>query len=401
MSAISLLSWLALAAMLVPLAYLVALALASVPSPRARKVAERPSHRFAIAIPAHDEESVIGDTVRRLRQLDYPSDLFDVHVVADHCSDQTAELVRAAGGVAHERTDGPRTGKGGALGWLFGRILADQAFDAVVVFDSDTRVDREFLRVMDGRLATGDQVIQGQHVISNPSHGWFPALTWAMFLIDNRFSNLGRVNLGLSAKNMGDSICFRADILRRIGWGQGLTEDYQLRQRLLLEGTRIAYEPRAIGRGEAALTWTQARAQRARWLRGTRDASREYAKHLFAEGIRRLNPALLDGAIQAYFPSYSTLSLIAMVLLVAQLAARSLGAAFPPSVLVSWTGLVGILFAYPLFGLALEKAPVRAYLVILSGPIFILWRSWLAFQSRRAKRQVVWVRTAHGDASAR
>ena len=136
-----------------------------------------------------------------------------------------------------------------------------------------------------------------------------------MFLVDNRFQNYGRDVLGWSAKHMGDSICFRADVLRQAGWGAGLTEDYQLRQRLLLEGIRIAYEPNAIGRGEAALTWAQARAQRARWLRGTHDASQEFAGQLLREGIRRRDGALLDGAVQAHLPSFSTLTMIMMLFL--------------------------------------------------------------------------------------
>ena len=99
-----------------------------------------------------------------------------------------------------------------------------------------------------------------------------------MFLIDNRFQNLGRSNLGWSAKNMGDSICFRVDVLLQLGWGEGLTEDYHLRHKLLLNGIRIAYEPAAIGYGEAPITWSRARAQRARWLRGTHDTSQQYYK---------------------------------------------------------------------------------------------------------------------------
>ena len=59
--------------------------------------------RFAVAIPAHNEESVIGATVARLRQMAYPGDRFDVHVVADHCSDTTADVARAAGAIVHER----------------------------------------------------------------------------------------------------------------------------------------------------------------------------------------------------------------------------------------------------------------------------------------------------------
>ncbi|NJM39428.1 MAG: hypothetical protein HC853_00985, partial [Anaerolineae bacterium] len=64
-------------------AYLYRLAFASVQSGSIRPRAI-PSHRFAIAIPAHNEDAVIADTVARLRQLDYPAHLFDVHIVADH-----------------------------------------------------------------------------------------------------------------------------------------------------------------------------------------------------------------------------------------------------------------------------------------------------------------------------
>jgi cellulose synthase/poly-beta-1,6-N-acetylglucosamine synthase-like glycosyltransferase len=296
----------------------------------------------------------------------------------------------------HERNEGPRTGKGAALSWLFQRVL-DNRCDAVVIFDSDTQVDGDFLRVMDARLSQGDRVVQGQHIISNPETAWFPALTWAMFLIDNRFQNLGRSNLGWSAKNMGDSICFRADVLRKIGWGEGLTEDYQLRQRLLLEGIKIAYEPAAIGYGEAPQTWAQARAQRARWLRGTRDASQQFARRLLVEGLTRRNAALVEGAIQAHFPSYSTLTIMSIgVLLIKALANQLHGSVFAWSVVMAWAVVAGILFIYPLLGLALEKAPARAYWAILSGPFFIVWRTWLALTARFGGKQVVWIRTAHG-----
>lgn len=396
MSLFTVVSLALLIALAIPLIYLLVLAVASSFRASDHAVAARPRHRFAVTIPAHNEESVIAETVRRLRQLDYPAELFQVHVVADHCSDQTASLARQAGAVAHERNDGPRSGKGAALSWLFGRVLDDPTYDAVVVFDGDTQVAPDFLRIMDARLSAGAAVIQGQHVIRNPRDGWFPSLTWAMFLIDNRFSNRGRANLGLSAKNMGDSICLRADVLRGIGWGEGLTEDYQLRQRLLLEGTRIAYEPRAKGYGEAVPGWRQARAQRARWLRGTHDASRRFARPLLQEALRRRDPALLDGALQAYLPSYSTLTVAAGTLLAAQLLAVALGASIATFALALWGAAFLTLFIYPLFGLALERAPLRAYLVILSGPVFIAWRSWLAFRSRFGGREVIWIRTSHG-----
>lgn len=391
-----------IAIFLLPVSYLVVLAIAS-----ARRIPHftlnnhTPANRFMIAIPAHDEASVIGATICRLRKLDYPAHLLSIHIVADHCSDQTAESAQQAGAIVHERREGPRTGKGAALSWLFQKTLKDDLCDAVIIFDADTQVDPHFLTVMDRCLEQGDQVIQGQHIISNPDKGWFPLLTWAMFIIDNRFQNLGRSNLGWSAKNMGDSICFRTDVLRRMGWGEGLTEDYQLRQRLLLEGIKIRYEPAAKGYGEAPLTWSEARAQRARWLRGTSDASQQFGQRLFFEGIRHRKWALLDGAFQAYMPSYSTLSILSMIFSLGYVFICALGR-FLNQPIFSWYVMfllliiVIVLIFYPLAGLALEHAPFKAYLIILSGPFFIIWRTWLALNIRRSKAQVFWVRTPHG-----
>jgi 1,2-diacylglycerol 3-beta-glucosyltransferase len=380
-----------------PLAYLLLLALASADFLRPKTAGNRqPSHRFIIAIPAHNEASVIGTSIRQMQALNYPKDLFNIHVVADHCSDKTAEIAKQAGAFVHERNANPRTGKGAALSWLFQRVLSNEECHAIVIFDADTIVDPDFLRIMDARLAQGDQVIQGQHLISNPDSGWYPRLAWAMFLVDNRFQNLGRTNLGWSAKNMGDSICFRVDILRKIGWGKGLTEDYQLRQRLLLEGIKITYEPRAIGRGEAPLTWAQARVQRMRWLRGTRESSQQFARTLLVEGLKRRDMAVLDGALQAYLPSYSTLTMVGVMFLMLQLLINWLvGPIFSWGLIGAWMAIVGALFVYPLIGLAFEKAPLKAYLAILSGMLFIIWRTWLALKVRFGKATALWIRTAH------
>ena len=398
----SILSILFLIILTPPILYLLILALASIrPSLALDTHNATPKHRFAIAIPAHDEGTVISNTVINLLKLNYPRELFQIFIVADHCTDDTADLARQAGAIAYERNDGPRTGKGGALSWLFERIFEEHACDAVVVFDADTNVDANFLQVMDQRLTQGSQVIQGKHVIINPGQGWFPSLTWAMFTIDNRYQNLGRTNLGLSAKIMGDSICFRVDLLKKMGWGQGLTDDYQLRQRLLLEGIKVEYEPEAIGYGEAPRTWSQAVAQRSRWLRGTSESSRRYRLDMLIEGIRRKDTALIDGAVQSLLPSYSTVTLLVVAGFVIQLGLNFLlnssSLQISTGLIIVWGLLAMVLFFYPFLGLALEKAPLRAYLVILSGPWFIVWRTFLALFSRYMNKTSNWVRTAHGE----
>lgn len=367
-----------------------------------------PRHRFAIAIPAHNEAEVIGHTVQTLRQMDYSPDLFTIYVVADHCSDNTAAEARGHGALCFERTSGPRGGKSSALLWLFEKIFAaPEPYDAIVVFDADTQVDKDFLQVMNSTLGEGSEgdpsVVQGRHVISNPAAGWFPALSWTLMAIDNRFSNQGRENLKLCAKNMGDSICFRTQVLRELGWGSGLTEDYEFRLKLILAGLRIAYQPWAIGYGQAALTWKEAQAQHTRWRKGVLETGRNWRASLFRHGLQRKDPRLLDAVISSLIPSYSTLTLVSVLMLLFSLAAGlalphpGFGASLAGTLVLPtlWAALAALFFVYPFYGLAVERAPVWAFQVTLSGPLFLLWRTWLGIRIRLTKGSTTWVKTTH------
>lgn len=394
-------SILAFLAVSMPAAYLLLPALVSLRRAPSVAVPDLPSHRFAVLIPAHDEARVIRGTLRSIHALDYPADLFHVHVIADHCSDPTAEIATTAGAEVHERNTGRRGGKGGAISWFCRHRLEPADCDAVVIWDADTRPDRRFLRVMDARLASGAHAVQGRHVISNPNVGWFAALVWAMFIIDNRFQNLGRANLGWSAKNMGDSICLRMDLLGRTGWKEGQADDYELRQRLLIDGARIAYEPAAIAYGQAPPDLRTAWQQRSRWIQGAHAANRQHARRLAIAGIRSRDAARFDGALQAYAPAYSTLCVVTAFLLVTQvLLNRWLGPVFPAGLLVAWAVLLALLFLYPFAGLALESAPLRAYAALCLGPFFIGWRTWIALRVRIGRMPTSWIRTPHVDGGA-
>jgi cellulose synthase/poly-beta-1,6-N-acetylglucosamine synthase-like glycosyltransferase len=416
--AFSILLWLLVA---LPTAYLYTLALAAVRQTSVRTrpgfSQRRPDTRFAIVIPAHNEESVIGETVQTLRRLDYPSALFDIHVAADYCTDRTAAAAHAAGAIVHERNEGPRAGKGAVLAWAFERILrpsgmqdgfrpapsAAGAYRAVVVFDADTQVAPDFLRLMDARLAAGARAIQGQHRISNPGDSWYASLTAAMMTVQNRLQNQGRSNLGLSAFNMGDSICIEATLLRSLGWGVGLTEDYDLRFHLLSSGVRIVYEPNAVGLGEAPASWAVARRQRERWLAGTYRSSRRHRAELLklarTRGTRRSGAAAAwDALLQALFPAYSTLILLAGVATLTQAgisraAAAGAGSDGRGAMTGLWIALVIALLLYPILGLLLARAPGRAYAAVFLGPVFAVWRTWLALSARFLRRPTVWVRT--------
>src|SRR5437016_4801601 len=105
---LSILKWLTLAAQLwiaLPIIYLCVLSIAAIVRTRQSKATHQSKQavfkieqqiRFAILIPAHNEETVLGGLLESLRKLDYPRDSYSVHVVADNCTDTTAALVRAS-----------------------------------------------------------------------------------------------------------------------------------------------------------------------------------------------------------------------------------------------------------------------------------------------------------------
>ncbi|HUY69868.1 MAG TPA: glycosyltransferase, partial [Candidatus Tyrphobacter sp.] len=68
-----------------------------------RKTLSDPKSSFAIIIPAHNEEKVIGCLVESCSRLDYPAGLFDIYVIADNCSDGTVNVAGAKGAIVLKR----------------------------------------------------------------------------------------------------------------------------------------------------------------------------------------------------------------------------------------------------------------------------------------------------------
>src|SRR5690606_10093754 len=103
--------------------------------------------RLLFLVPAHDEALLIEGCVRSILAMDYPADRREVVVIADNCTDGTADLARTAGATCLERADTERRGKPWALAWALERVDLG-AFDAVVIIDADSLVDPSFARAM-------------------------------------------------------------------------------------------------------------------------------------------------------------------------------------------------------------------------------------------------------------
>ncbi len=153
-------AWVLLIPLLLAAGYRACLALAFLCSRRPEPPSGDPRTRFAVVIPAHDEELLIADVIHSLARCDYPQEKIVVHVIADNCSDATAARARELGVEVAERVDLDNRGKGQALAWMFERMDLS-ACNAVVIFDADNLVEPDFFRVMDREIQLGHRCLQG------------------------------------------------------------------------------------------------------------------------------------------------------------------------------------------------------------------------------------------------
>lgn len=346
---------------------------------------------FAIAIPAHNEELVLAKTIESLKAQDYPADLLDIYIVADHCSDGTAHVARERGAFCFERQEGLRGRKVYALRWLLEQILATKRnYDAIAVFDADSRVDPQFFTAMNAALGEKNQVLQGRHIIRSATGNDFGGLAAVDMQLNNRLRNQAKRSLGLSARLMGDAMCFPAEVIREYGWpSDSLGEDREYGLFLLTQGVKVVYVPEAISFGQAAPSWRDASKQRLRWYGGGVEIQKRYALKLLRMGLGQLNLAALDQAIELLLPPFSMLALLSAFIVFIQAIWRSLG-------LLSFGGAV-LMFclwgAFPIIGLVFERAPASAYRSLLFSPIYLVWRVVLGARARLKGGRVEWVRT--------
>ena len=83
------------------------------------------NHKYAILIPARNEETVIGNLINSIKKQDYPQDLITIFVVADNCTDNTAQIAREKGAICYEHHNPDERTKGFALKYLFEQIQRD------------------------------------------------------------------------------------------------------------------------------------------------------------------------------------------------------------------------------------------------------------------------------------
>ncbi len=244
--------------------------------------------RFLILVPAHNEESVIGDIVKNLQQMEYPSYLYDFYVIADNCTDNTAQVVRSLGGkIIETKKDGPDapTGKPIALKKALDSISDyEKKYDLLMIFDADNLIDTNMLSEVNSQYISKDypEMIQCYLGCKN-NKGIIPWFFYTSFSISNRFFQLSRYKRGINCSIGGTGFAISTKYLKeRGGWTTlSLTEDFEIQVEATLEGKRILWNQQVRVYDEKPRSFVACYKQLVRWAQGRWFVTFKNTKKLF------------------------------------------------------------------------------------------------------------------------
>jgi cellulose synthase/poly-beta-1,6-N-acetylglucosamine synthase-like glycosyltransferase len=347
------------------------------------------STRFAIVVPAHDEELLIGRLLESTRGQDYPGALFDTIVVADNCTDATAAIARSHGVTVLERFDERNRGKGYAIKWALETIDLGR-YDAVLIVDADCTIGANALRCLDGTLQE-KSVIQCYNGVGNPDESWFTRLLDVSRTINNRIYSPAKQRLGLSCELTGTGMCFATRTLREHGWDAfTVGEDWEYYAKLISKGETVGFDVDARVYHVESSSLRQATSQRMRWSSGRFAVAWKYGFGLLARGLAERSPVKFDAGLSLIFPNPS----LAMNFTLACLAGAFLAVPGHRAVLAVWFLFLALTqLAVFIVGVFYTQNRLSKFLAIFVAPAFLAWKLGIDALSILGMGRKKWVRT--------
>jgi cellulose synthase/poly-beta-1,6-N-acetylglucosamine synthase-like glycosyltransferase len=363
---------------------------------KAKEAEGEPVNSFVILVPAHNEESSIAATVRSLRALDYPRQLFEILVIADNCQDTTAAVARAEGAEVLERFHQEKKSKGFALEYAL-ETLQKRAVhpDAIVIVDADTIVDASLLKAFDRRLQSGQDWLQAYYTVANSNDSWRTQMMRLGFAHFNGLWLLGQDALGMGSALRGNGMAFSWKGLARCPWqAYGLAEDLEFSWHLRMHGEKVFFAAEVKVYGEMIdNNPTAAASQRLRWEHGRKQLRKTFRRALLRSHfpLNRKFIYLTD----LYMPPLARFGLrliitlasaIAFYLTESSEAMESLQAACLGLAIGQMINFVIYLFM-PFLVMGVPKSSLK---LLLIAPVYVLWKAGLLLK----RAPSTWVRTA-------
>jgi cellulose synthase/poly-beta-1,6-N-acetylglucosamine synthase-like glycosyltransferase len=343
-----------------------------------------------IVVPAHDEESIIEQSLTIL--VDAAAGLARILVVADNCHDLTATIARRAGVEVIERVDPVNRGKGFALDFAR-RHLRKNSPDVVLVLDADCAIDSQSMARLVISCATSGRPCQAIYVQEEVPDG--PAtlqLSTFAFYIKNvvrqraLFRLAGRVHLHGSGMAIPWSLFENAklangNIVEDLEMGLEFTRAGQAP--LMVEGALVVSKP-------ALLKNTME--QRRRWEGGFLASAAKWVPPILSASIRLRQREELWTVIDLLIPPFTLLIILDICAAVLGSLACYFGKAgtWPLLLLIFalTTSGIGIISAWALGGRRFISLKGLATI-----PLYIFWKLPLYARLVRSGAPKEWVRT--------
>jgi cellulose synthase/poly-beta-1,6-N-acetylglucosamine synthase-like glycosyltransferase len=327
--------------------------------------------------------------------------MYDIFVICDNCTDNTAQIAREHGVYAMERFNSTLRGKGFAIEWMLRELWSrPKQYDAVAMFDADNLVAPNYLREMNDDLCNGSRVIQAYLDTKNPVDSWITSAYGITYWFCNRLWQVPRRNLKMANFLGGTGMCFDSKLLKEMGWGAtSLVEDLEFTMRCVKRGVYPTFNYDAKVYDEKPITFQASARQRLRWMQGHFDVARRYFFPLLWAGIKERSLTKIDTALYSVTVYNVLISFIfSAILFIDQVRPGEPNFISIYNFVPASLGVAFMLLIYMQFPLALALEKVKSwklYAQLLLFPLFLA--SWypITFHAFFTQNNKQWSHTKH------
>lgn len=338
------------------------------------------NNRIAVIIPAHNESLLIGETVEVALRQNYPEDAYCVFVIADNCTDDTAEIARKAGARVLERDSNP--GKGQGLNDALA-ILLKEDWEGFLIMDADSHLTSDALGEINKHIDAGHGAYLIRYGTLNPADSVRTRLFEMSLASFNALRPKGKTQLGFSAGINGNGFGFSRAIIEEVPYSaHSIVEDIEYHMLLLNAGHRVHFLDGPAVMAQMPTNAKDSEVQRVRWERGRALTIKNYAGsmwRLFFKGSRRG----LDGLVDIYMPPASLIVITSVI-------AMLLG-----DELVMWIGggIIGALILHYLIASLKYGSFAGLVRIAFYVPWYLIWKTWIVAASFVKDKNLPWIRT--------
>jgi cellulose synthase/poly-beta-1,6-N-acetylglucosamine synthase-like glycosyltransferase len=388
-SAFSLALLVLLCVVLIPILVLLAQVVLAMFPVRPASALPGPRPRVAVLIPAHNEEAGLLATLASVQPQLTPGDR--ILVVADNCSDRTADVARLAGADVVERSHAQLRGKGYALD--FGvQALSASPPDVVVIIDADCIVGEGTIARVAGLATQHGRPVQALYLMYLPNgSSALKKIAEFAWLVKNKVRPLGWFRRGWPCQLMGTGMAFPWQTIANASLATGhIVEDMKLGMDLALAGSAPMFCPHALVYSYFPTSTEGVQSQRTRWEHGHLSMIASTAPATLLAGLRRASLSLFAFGLDLCVPPLALLVLLVSGLGVLSFLLALFGGPAGPLVLAVLAGAAlgaAILMAWWRHGRAVlsgKELGLAAFYVLAKIPLYFRFLF---------RRQVAWVRS--------